>query len=369
MKNQLKRSRVLNGVLAGALALVVVGSTAVVGAVSNGFQDWGRLSAPVQVQTNGAEEVKSGFEVSNVQENGIRLMSATIDETNYEDYGISPLAESAITLTATVLPANATHQVVTWSVRWKDSSDVWASSHTVTDYVTVQSIGDKKATVSCLQAFGAQIEVVATMKEDSSKTATCTVGYIKRISNVASIELEDAQEQGLIYFSWQSADEGVYCTREITNIRPFDEERDGAPVCNYTPGTISAGYVYINQITFVPTQEVVEAITDETGIVLYQEQEYDVLAFGNYLINCIESVGGSEQQLSQEGIPETFEELNDVLYDRLTRLGVSEIGELRFYLGYNAHDTYCHTIPVLFNAEDWEVAVSSVALDSTEITF
>ena len=93
------------------------------------------------------------------------------------------------------------------------------------------------------------------------------------------------------------------------------------------------------------------------------------MAFGNYLINCIESVGGSEQQLSQEGIPETFEELNDLLYDRLTRLGVSEIGELRFYLGYNAHDTYCQKIPVLFNAEDWEVAVSSVALDSTEITF
>ena len=97
-----------------------------------------------------------GMHIGESEGSGIQLMSTTLLSTEYEDYGISPLAETAYTLTATITPSDAANHGVDWTVAWSNPSSIWASGKTVTDYVTVvpTASGAKTATVSCLQPFG-----------------------------------------------------------------------------------------------------------------------------------------------------------------------------------------------------------------------
>ena len=103
-----------------------------------------------------------------------------------EGAGVSPLAESAYTLTATVEPANAPDKAVDWSVAFVNPSSEWATGKTVTDYVTVTptSDGALTATVQNLKAFGEQIKVTVTHRENENATASCTVDYTKKLEGV-----------------------------------------------------------------------------------------------------------------------------------------------------------------------------------------
>ncbi len=114
--------------------------------------------------------------------NGIQLLSTRIAPSDYETYGISPQAENAIRITGTFTPANATNKMVDWSVAFKNANSLWATGKTVTDYVTVTPIADGSLTanVECLQAFGEQIILKCTSRENSSVYATCTVDYMFR---------------------------------------------------------------------------------------------------------------------------------------------------------------------------------------------
>lgn len=367
MKNQLKRSRVLNGVLAGALALVVVGSTAVVGAVSNGFQDWGRLSAPVQVQTNGTEEVKSGFEVSNVQENGIRLMSATIDETNYEDYGISPLAESAVTLTATITPSDATYKQVDWSVRWKNASSTWASGKTVTEYVTVATTTDGAgtATVSCLKAFGEQIEVVATARDNTTRTATCTVDYRKRITGLTQINITDEDEYRDTFFYWTS---GQTATNTLSNASSYwwDSRSDVGYTATYSNYTIDQSYDLMN-VYFLADEEIYHLFEDVDGFT-WKSPDYDygyeVVAWGNFLANCFEEVAENSHY-----VPTFSSAQEQTLVQTFAGYSTGDsIGQLTFLFS-SGNNTYTKTVPVVLGEDCTKVYVTGLSLNKTSYVF
>jgi hypothetical protein len=118
-------------------------------------------------------------------ENGMNLMSAKIPISEYAANDISSLAESAYTLTATVLPADATDKTVDWTVAFADPASEWATGKTVTDYVTVTptSDGALTATVTCLEDFGEQIIVTVTSRNNPEAKATCTVDYRKRVES------------------------------------------------------------------------------------------------------------------------------------------------------------------------------------------
>ncbi|MBQ3220590.1 MAG: hypothetical protein IJB34_01360 [Clostridia bacterium] len=128
-----------------------------------------------------------GMQISESQGNGIKLMSATLLATEYEDYGISPLAENAYTLTATITPSDAANHGVDWTLTWSNPSSSWASGKTVTDYVTVVASGSssKIATVSCLQPFGTQIIITATSQDNPTVKATCSVDYAQKVTSAA----------------------------------------------------------------------------------------------------------------------------------------------------------------------------------------
>ena len=114
---------------------------------------------------------------------GVALMSASISPADYEEYGVSPMAESAYTITATLSPEIATNKNVTWSVAWSTASSSWANGKDVTDYVSI-SPSDLACTVSCLQAFGEQAVIKCSWAENEEINASCTVDYAKRITSL-----------------------------------------------------------------------------------------------------------------------------------------------------------------------------------------
>ena len=95
---------------------------------------------------------------------------------------ISAQAETAYTLTATITPADAANKAVDWTIAFKNASSTWATGKTVTEYATVTPSADGALTavVENVAAFGEQIIVKATSRDNAEAYATCTVEYLQR---------------------------------------------------------------------------------------------------------------------------------------------------------------------------------------------
>ena len=113
---------------------------------------------------------------------GVKLMAAKIAASEYDEYGVSAQAETAYTLTATITPADAANKAVDWTIAFKNASSSWETGKTVTDYATVTPSADGALTavVENVAAFGEQIVVTVTSRDNSSAYATCTVEYLQR---------------------------------------------------------------------------------------------------------------------------------------------------------------------------------------------
>lgn len=181
---QYKKSKILNGVLGGLLALVVAGGVAFVGVLSNGFKNWDNIKPPAQEEPNTPEDdtTKGEASIKDGESAGIRLMAAKIPVAEYEAYGVSVQAETAYAVTATVYPADAANQKVDWSVSFANASSTWASGKKVTDYVTVtpSSDGALTAVIQNVAAFGEQIIVKTTSRDNAEAYATLNVEYLQR---------------------------------------------------------------------------------------------------------------------------------------------------------------------------------------------
>lgn len=141
-------------------------------------------NTPVASMEN--KTVQSGFVLSETEGTGIALMSARVAEEDFAVYGVSPLAESAVTLTATVTPSEATYPQVDWTVAFANSSG-WASGKNVTDYVTItpSSDGARTATAECKQPFGAQVVITVKSRRNPEAYASCTCNYVMRVDFMA----------------------------------------------------------------------------------------------------------------------------------------------------------------------------------------
>ena len=101
------------------LALIIVAGV-IVGVV---FWDRGNIVFnPIEQEQPNDEEDDGGAVIEEGESNGIKLMSAKIAPENYDEYGISPMAETAYQLTATIQPADATDKTVDWSVSFVNPS-------------------------------------------------------------------------------------------------------------------------------------------------------------------------------------------------------------------------------------------------------
>lgn len=174
------------GVTVAIILTVILALALSLSVISRGFRDWSKLK-PEQTEKPAEKEEQTGGLVmpEATRGNGIALTSARIAEEEYEDYGISPLADSGYSVTATVEPENATDKRVTWSVAWKNASSSWASGKTVTNYVTVTptSSGALTASLSCSQAFGEVVVLKVASTADPSIAATREINYMKRATS------------------------------------------------------------------------------------------------------------------------------------------------------------------------------------------
>lgn len=179
-----KVKKVVGGI-ACALALILVGG--VCGGLLQHHYNWGaEEKPPVEDSTGGEEkpEDSGGGEVSTEAgvSHGIRLAAVKLASSQYEDYGVSAQAETAYTLTATITPADAANKAVDWTIAFKNASSTWATGKTVTEYATVTPSADGALTavVENVAAFGEQIIVKATSRDNAEAYATCTVEYLQR---------------------------------------------------------------------------------------------------------------------------------------------------------------------------------------------
>ena len=144
-------------------------------------------STPTTEQSNEANKptnetiLAGGMQVGEVQDYGIKLMSASIPVTSYADYGVAAIAETAVTINATIEPIDAANHGIDWTLAWSNPSSTWATGKTVTDYVNISSSG-KSATVSCIQPFGQQIIVKATSQDNPDVSAVCTLEYAQKVT-------------------------------------------------------------------------------------------------------------------------------------------------------------------------------------------
>lgn len=193
MTNEAKKQR--NGWIAVICILLAV--ILALGITLGVATKWGKDTENLDPEKNKPAASQAGgmVETDKQQGNGISLMSTLIPVAQYDQYGISPAAvELAMTLTATITPADASDQAVDWTVVFADPGSAWASGKTASNYVavTTQTDGALEALVTCKGAFGEQILVKATSRQNPEKTASCTFDYVKRITG-ADVELEPTE--------------------------------------------------------------------------------------------------------------------------------------------------------------------------------
>ena len=146
------------------------------------------------------EEVGGGVIINESEGSGMKLTATKLSSTEYAANGVSAQAESAYTLTATVMPSDATNKKVDWSVTFVNPSSSWATGKVITDYVTIMPSADGalSAVVTNLGEFGEQIKVTVTSRDNSGAYATCTVDYVQKVRNltmsVGEISLQNGAE-------------------------------------------------------------------------------------------------------------------------------------------------------------------------------
>ena len=171
-----------------AITSILVAASAVVMGVGFGTGRWQIAPKDEPVQEQPGEDEAGGAVIGEGEESGISLTSALIDPADYADYGISTLAETAGTITATVSPSNATDKSLDWSVAWANASSSWATGKTVTDYFTVTPSADGATTANwqCLKGFSEPIVVTATSRSNPDVSGTVNVDYVKRVTSLTA---------------------------------------------------------------------------------------------------------------------------------------------------------------------------------------
>lgn len=104
-------------------------------------------------------------------------------------------ASNAVTanIIATITPNNAANKKVDWSAAFKNPESEWASGKTLSEYIgiTPAADGSLMASVTCYQAFGEQVILTVTSRENAEATASCTIDYKQQL---VSYELSVTQE-------------------------------------------------------------------------------------------------------------------------------------------------------------------------------
>lgn len=342
------------GGIAVALALILAGG--VCGGLLQRHYNWGADKPPVEDSTGGEEkpEDSGGGEVSTEAgvSHGIKLAAVKLASSEYDEYGVSPLAETAYTLTATITPADAANKAVDWTIAFKNASSTWATGKTVTEYATVtpSSDGALTAVVENVAAFGEQIVVKATSRDNTDAYATCTVEYLQRTTGY-TLTLD-----GKTYSTTGATTNSATPTFATAKSASATVKVDKSTV--YTrANTDSVGYISVK-----PTAAFKTAITN-AGLDASKLKEYTSSAMMINFSSWFDSVWGSALYSTNAEKNKLIKAIADDYH--------GNVYEIQLYNYDSGETTVLANFNIVFDASVivGQKGVESIVIDETEIVF
>lgn len=355
------------------------------GDIATWFNSWGKGTEQEQPadeeqgEETGEEQEQGGMLVEEGDSNGISLMSVKIAAADYDEYGISPMAESAQLLTATITPDTAADKAVDWSVSFVNPSSEWSKEHSVTDCVTVTptSDGALTATVECLQAFGEQVKITVTSRANSSATAECTVDYQKRLDSFtwsAAYDGSNFDDSTNITWNFFGESDSTALTLPVYQFdtwgfHSFMTFEGNVIVPTWGVGTVDSElgnvYLYVNYDSGLKSAMASEGFTlgrdaDDSGWSLVSSGSYDTLYFcgpESFFMDCYDSDG-------VKGAFSTVESGNKIL-SALREVG-GVVGELKYVVEYGNGLTKEQTCSIGFAPASIGLVASSVSLSPSD---
>lgn len=136
----------------------------------------------ITAQKNSGVETKTNTQTSDDLQIGVLEQKQMILSTATT---VAENGELQKTITATITPEDSYNKEIEWSIAWKTDSG-WASGKDINEYLTIATSGNghSTATITCRQAFGVQGILTATSKVQPEVYATCTVDYLKRVTDI-----------------------------------------------------------------------------------------------------------------------------------------------------------------------------------------
>lgn len=137
------------------------------------------------------DDVFSPVIVGQGEDNGIMLSVSHIPMSDYGMYEISDTVEAAYTLTATS-PGHEFVPAVEWRLSYSDPNSPWAEEHDISvinDYVVIKPLdgGVHTVVIECREAFGEQILVFASFRDNPSIYSSVSVDYVERVESVTTV--------------------------------------------------------------------------------------------------------------------------------------------------------------------------------------
>ena len=298
--------------------------------------------------------------------NGVTVKTAKIPVSEFAAYGVSPLAEAAYTLTATITPSNATNKALDWSVSFVNPESEWASGKTVTDYVTVTptSDGALTASVACLKDFGEQIKVIATSRDNPAISAACTVDYVARMTDLTA-ELRTGGYDGTIISSSNGS-----TPLEI----PFNDTQGIYLTLNprYSAGTMEDSFTYTGKFALGVTAIVALGTVDfsaygeitDTFELFELLDDKDSFNGGYKIMNHFIPEGKEDEH----GFVATPQSLKRSLYSNLAKLYSAPLGTFTF-TATGEYSSIEKTVQMNFEEGTVSISVENVSLDETGIVY
>ncbi len=200
-KAKLKKNKYWLALVALLLAVILALGISL-GVATKWGKDTDNLSPSKETEQPADDKASGGIVIGEETDDKVQamsLVSAVIPREQFSLHNISPLADSAYTVTATVNGTNLTEdeRKVTWGApAFKNASSSWATGKNVSTYLTT-SVNGNVLTVTCLKAFGEQILIPATSTYNTAVSRTLTADYQEKIE-FTGIKLDGKAVTGTI---------------------------------------------------------------------------------------------------------------------------------------------------------------------------